>query len=97
MFQESLKKATSCRESRLTATGDLLNSLSDVGDKLHVFASQALEELRNCTKQQSNFFTTATCLGNVGVQSELKGAALLAQSGLLVSFNQVSTAAGHVQ
>lgn len=86
MFSEALKKATSCSESRLSEAGEILKKMSDNADKLRTFASQAFEELRNCTSQQSNLFTTGTCLGNVGLQSELKGAALLAQSGLLVSF-----------
>lgn len=96
MFQEALKKATTCAETRLSEAGDLLNTLSENGDRLQTFASQALEELRNCTKLQSNFFMTGACLGSVGLQSEFKGAALLAQSGLLVSFNQGSNAAGYL-
>ncbi|XP_026322174.1 uncharacterized protein LOC113231853 [Hyposmocoma kahamanoa] len=84
MFSEALQKATACSEDRLSEAGELLNKLSDNADKLRTFASQAFEELRNCTEQQSNIFTAGACLGNVALQSELKGAGLLAQSGLLI-------------
>lgn len=90
MFSEALQKAASCSENRFSQAVELLSKLSDNADKLRTFANQAFEELRNCSEQQSNFIATAACIGNVGLQSDLKGATLLAQSGLLVSFNQVS-------
>lgn len=85
MFNETVAKAMSCVEERLSEVSDQISGLSILANNAVTFGNNALGDMNKCTQENSgSFISTGTCLGTVAVQTEMRAVVFATQSALTV-------------
>ncbi|XP_045765641.1 uncharacterized protein LOC123867590 [Maniola jurtina] len=92
IFTETVEQSKDCADERIKEIGELIENLKLLSSNATGFASNAVEELRNCRHDSSGFLATGSCFGSVAVRTELQGAAFLTQSGLLITRTNLALA-----
>ncbi|CAH2243757.1 uncharacterized protein LOC120626207 [Pararge aegeria] len=85
IFVETAEKSKSCADERIQEIGEMIENLKELSSNATSFASNAVDELKNCRGISTGFLATGSCFGGVAVRTEFQGAVFLTLSGLLIS------------
>ncbi|XP_072939776.1 uncharacterized protein [Epargyreus clarus] len=86
LFSDASAKAKTCADQRIKDVRDMVENLRVLSNEAMSFSNGAMDEMKKCTEvNNGNILAAGTCLGTVAIQSEMKGAVFLSQSGLSIA------------
>ena len=85
VFNETLSSTMTCVDERIAEVSADIKQLMSIANEAMETGSQAIEDMKKCTGDNTNLWAAGSCLGSVAVKTEMKSVGFLGQSTVTVS------------
>ncbi|KAJ8733324.1 hypothetical protein PYW08_001622 [Mythimna loreyi] len=84
MFNDTLSSTLTCVDERIADVSKEIQHLMTQANDAIEASSQAMEDMKKCTADNTNLWNAGSCLGTVAVQTEMKTVGFLGQSTMTI-------------